>query len=373
MYNSGAPTTVCGVGWSLNLSYIEINLRASLNTAGQPRNQWWLTLDGAARALIADPLNAGYYRPDVDSGYTELNQNANGSWTMQDDVGNQYTFQLPSPGSGGQRYYLQSVVDVDGNTTQYAYSLEPSYDTAASSAILQSIKYNFNAADGSVFVNTVLLSYTSTSNTQLPQPNPQVEEIDGALSQHASLLTSVTIQRLSNTLKSYSLFYQKSGQTGRELLTQIKQYGTSGSPLDGGIPIDQGYVFTYSAQNDGGADSTWAGIGTAFTYDAGSGNTLSASTCQAFFGSNVPSCLTTDVAAYVDLNADGLPDMVWATPDAGVQWARNLSTPGAVSFAAPQLVPQSSLWLGTISFYQPEWRQRKATDGHERRRVAGSR
>jgi len=377
-YNSAATGGVAGVGWSLNVSYIERNDRSSPRDAtGASRNQLWLVIDGSRRLLFPDPADTTRFRPDIDSGYTQVRPSTDElgrtSWTMVDGIGNTYQFKWLGTGissSAYSRWYLRTVVDVDGNTTDLEYT--PESAGPGTSGLLNTINYNNFGTNGQ-YANQVSLTYKA-------DPTPRLEVINATLIQHSSILDSVSVRRQQanvstvqfNALRTYQLGYlntqsfNSSPVTARQLLLSIAEMGTNGS-IQNAPPTTFAYADTTST-GQGYSGNSWYGLSSSVTlphqpsasaslnWSTDCANLYHSSSCDVGGG-----CSASDLAALIDIDGDGLPDMVWSsswgtTP--GVRWARNISAPGAPQFAALENIPGSEPkpwgvttdpgWHGTI-------------------------
>jgi len=350
-WSGSSASSVTGLGWALTTSFIEANLRAAplgVDATGAviERAQYWLQLNGDRKLLVS--IGSNQYRPDVGRSY--LLATATGApptvWTAVDGLGTTYTF---SPqGSDNSRWYLTMVVDANGNKTAFEYV--PDNDSyPAGHSLLSVVRYN---SVGSCFGHQVVIGYDIVPGT-VPAEGGQ-----GLLGLPNKRLKTVTVQRqqcpsaTSATLYSYQLDYVTSAATSRQLLTGIAQLAADGTPLGKdavGTPL--GARFTYTPFTSGFSLSAYHEL---LPHPAG---TPADSLCRAAnCGLVNPGCQPQDVAAWMDLDGDGLPDMVWGQTSApnpsgdlsggGLFWAKNLSRPGAPAFAATRFMSGSDLWRG---------------------------
>ncbi len=405
-YNSNSGMSAVGLGWALNENYVEVSSRATPALTGQPRARYFLALNGAKQLIV--PASDGSYRPDISDTYLSLTR-TNEGWTGTDAVGNAYTYScLLGQQLSCTRWYLLQVVDVDGNKTTYNYNKPGSIETlietqqcpnssvspSRTAALLTSISYNYNSAGTAI--HSVGLSYDSH-----PPSGPQrdVEAIGECLVTHDKLLSSIQIARAqpgtpssSVTLASYDLVQKQkpSNDTGRWLLDHIQLRDRGGSPV--GLATS----FNYEADlpNVPLTDPPTPTPGPALAslaqrvivgLPSSPFNNLESYQCYqwgATVYNDALNCGVQHLAAWLDMDGDGLPDLVWGgyddpsftapappgtppppckgvsgatcTRQSGIRWARNLTRPGdgtgSVAFGTPQLISSSATWKGAVFF-----------------------
>ena len=363
-YNSNSVNSPVGVGWSLNDNYIDADPRNNSNGS----RFYWLVQNGGRSFLAYMPSTASY-APDVSTSYLRVTFSSN-SWTATDAVGNVSRYTCSALG-GCTRWYLQTVTDVDGNQVSYTYlpetqvcSASTYYATAVGSQLLTQIQYN-NVGSAN-WVHQVTLSYSFTPT------QPQTETLSGCWTTHDKLLSKVSIQRRTqngttyNQLFSYGIAYTHEQDSGRDLLTGVQENGRDDTPLQNPT------AYSYSAApNSGIALATGAALPALTSADP----SLLAPTdaeCRAWLNiqPNNPSpkyyyfgiCAISDVAAWIDMDGDGKPDLVWGGGENliggsnGIRWARNISKPSSgLAFDPVEVLPQSATtpWKGIITFGNP--------------------
>ena len=314
VYGSANPTLDRGFGrgWSLTQSYVERDTRYSPAARGSDGagNRYWLVRDGSGSFLVQ--TSGGTYRADVESAYFPLSfDGANpGTWTGTDAMGSIYTFGCVTPVCS--RWYLTRVVDVDGNVTGFAYEPE-----GGSSALLTEVHYNnYAVADGTgrqrdgTYADVVALGYVAAADLGL-------EVVAGSLVDHQQHLDTVRIKTAGPnglvTARSYRLTYP--GQTTTldmdpNWLANVQEYG---GDLVQALPATTfGYGWhVYSLAN--GVSITPPALGAGITPPA----------CVYVGGSQDPG----ECAAWIDLDGDGRPDLVWGD----LNWARNVTPVGSAS------------------------------------------
>ncbi len=364
IYSSSGGVSPYGTGWSLTENYIDLSTRATPDGSGLARQRYTLVRGGVRHILVR--LTNSAFRPDVADGYFVLNYNAaNSTWTATDGLGNSYTYSCVTGTPSCNRWYLTRVQDVDNNTCVYEYSQSATQQCSSQSgsvpptaALLTAIKYNFAAgAFSATAVHQVALGYSPTSSAQR-------EVVDGCLVTYDQLLTSVTVTRTQRdgsfkTLGSWGLSYTLSSDTSRPLLTSIQPMDRNGTAL--GLATSFGY------ETDQASPSTVTPFADTPSIALGHmSNPLTMPTgsqCSAWLkgGRTLPTmCEVQDLAAWIDMDGDGLPDLVWGgqdvgstPPQPGIRWARNLTRPtgsGTVTFDDVQIMPGSEGWPGALSF-----------------------
>jgi len=239
-YNSNAGMSAVGFGWSLSDNYVEVSSRATPNLTGQPRQRYFLALNGTKQLIV--PASDQSYRVDIGDSYFKLTRNTTANtWTAVDGVGNSYTYSCAPGEPFCTRWYLVQVSDVDGNNTTFAYNaleLQECRDPSGAdigkrtAALLTSIAYNYKSP--STAIHSVNLGYTAH-----PPSGPQrdVEAIGECLVTHDHLLSSVQITRAQPaggtvTLASYDLVTRTSDDTGHWLVDRIQRRDRMGGYHD---------------------------------------------------------------------------------------------------------------------------------------------
>jgi len=253
------------------------------------------------------------------------------------------------------------VSDPDANKTYLDYNIIetracPGPGTAT--ALLTGIRYNFGVGSGATTpLHTVALTYVSSGNVE-------VQAINGCMVSHDLVLHNISISRATSPsatvgLGSWSLVYSLSADTHRERLDSIQANDRNGAAF--GIPTAFSYE-TDSAANFGSSFETGA---VAVTYGADNGlATFTYSQSQDWGLASNP----TQAATFIDIDGDGLPDLVWGGMDGvtprcpsstsgcsgptnpGLRWARNLSQGnGNPVFSDINIIPGSTDWTGFVS------------------------
>ena len=118
-YSSGGENGILGLGWDLNLGYIELNRRNGLPSSGEPD-----TFNFAVAGLSGELHNdgTGVYHSRTETLYREFRKTAAGGWEMRDGQGNRYLFGSSTNSRiNNAAWYLDSVTDGSGNQILYNY------------------------------------------------------------------------------------------------------------------------------------------------------------------------------------------------------------------------------------------------------------
>lgn len=374
-YNSGATKgNIVGLGWSLTANYIEQSTRALAAGGTFPSEQYWLVQNGS-RVMLAPAGGSpptSFSRVVGDSYLAITFDRTASAWTATDAVGSTYKYKCLAK-YACTRWYLTDVTDVDGNVVHYDYTPETQTcdwktetelgdNVDGGPQVLTAISYN-NV--GTAYVHTIQLTY-------IPNPQPETEATPGACAVvHDKNLSNVTITRRTSgtttytTLGSYDLAYLASPDSGRQLLASIQPKGRDGTAF--GEP-------TRFAYNDPSGVPASLAAGSALAAPGGAAPSME----ECRFLLEIPAdrackdgrypwsgihyyggCSASDVATWIDMDGDGRPDLVWGGgitgtgTQAGIRWARNLSTPGNPSFAAATVIAGSGSWRGVVSSLHP--------------------
>lgn len=278
-----------------------------------------------------------------------------------DAIGNQYFFDkgvdrlgnpcAPDYDSMCVRWYLTKVIDVDGNTVEYRYLQEQ-----GASLLVEEIFYNTydpgnttksdRIGDTGHYATKIRLDWQN-------EPHPYVEVIAGGKVEHRKRLSSVEIllQPLNDpggskiVTQTYRLTYEESFNTHRSLLRQITTLGKDYKPL----PSTE---FLYAAMPD-----YFLGGGTQIDY---LGNNDADPFCPQ--GETCPRI--SRVAAWLDLDGDKRPDLVWGGEKKGIRWAQNKTVAGAetLRFGNVEIIANSLDFPGIVSFTYPTGDAQKAKE-----------
>ena len=312
-YNSSGGNGWCGLGWTLDVGYIQRDTRKGVPIQWSPGSPTPLKQYDDSKGFIANfgginstlvlvsPTNQNpvVYRQEADTGFLKYNYYNDNHWEVVDKSGNTFYFgqgstnQMENPKSGwtvnaGQstfRWALNMVTDVNGNQTTLSYS------TDGGMLYLTNISYNANINLPSIAAtHTVDFILTNRSDTN-------ITFMSGFRVQTQKLLSEIRIKVSGSNVRKYVLSYISSPSTMRSLLASVTEYGsdfTSSLP-----PVTFSYQvkpFQFAAATD------WMGLNSQIVgVDAGWNGIRS-------FQSGNLGFLT-----MVDIDGDGLPDRVMET------------------------------------------------------------
>ena len=307
-YNSSGGNGWCGVGWDLDMGYVQRETRygVPVNTSGGYKDTFVYSVAGQSGRLVL--ATDGTYRPEINTAFLKFVYSG-GIWVVTDKSGRQYTFGDSTASRianthGTFKWALSQIVDPNGNTTTMTYH---SVDSSPQ-LYLQQIAYNANANSPSLSANcTVSFDLDSSARSDITSSCLSATEIDTT-----RLLQNITVSCNGSQVRQYVLQYEYSSSTKRSLLKYVSEYGTDNSSY---WPM---LTLYYSAQTNGFSSPVpWA------------------ITPQNY--NNDPSGYSpgTTAAALIDINGDGLPD--WVTqPSSGTLNHFNVQTNSGSGFASVQ-------------------------------------
>jgi hypothetical protein len=220
-YNSSGGNGWCGVGWDLDIGYIQRETRYGVPASGGSYNNTFAySVAGQSGRLIL--ASDGTYRPEVDTAFLKFVY-ASGYWVVTDKDGRQYTFGGTSGSKlatsyGTFKWALSQIADANGNTTAITYQTV----TGSPQLYLYQISYN---ANGSLSANCVVtFTLSSTARADIPNSCLSGTEIDTS-----GLLQTITVTCNGSQVRQYALSYSTSPSTGRSLLYSVTEYGVAGA------------------------------------------------------------------------------------------------------------------------------------------------
>jgi RHS repeat-associated protein len=284
-YSSGGGASVAGIGWSLEVASVE-----RMTSRGLPRY-------GATDAFVA---NGGEelvnlpgtttYRARYEGGfirYTWVNPGAEGYWKAEYPDGRVAWFGADSQGTladgarvrgpdGTFRYHVVEVADPYDHRIRYYYRKD------GSASLLERVAWVFS---GTTPRYQVTLDYETRAD-EISDAKPG---FDVRLTQR---LTSLTVLTRGELVRSYELTYEPDATSGGlSRLASVTQYGTAP-----GQPYPARFLFHYT----GLGDTRTAGL-------------ACREPCIVDMAGSVGPGLNLGNADLVDMNGDGLPDVVDTT------------------------------------------------------------
>jgi RHS repeat-associated protein len=329
VYSSGGDNGWCGMGWKLDIGFIERNtkdgfpIKFSTAAPAAPLNQYddskgfILNLFGKEYKLL-QTATANEYRPEVDTDFLRcVLDTSNNKWTIYDKSGNVYYFGSTTDGSSkvinpksgwppaGQPAYsatfhwaLDKIDTATGDETTIAYTTynDPNNPSIPEKTIYPTqITYNSHTninGYGASYTGTHTISFGTEVRTDW-----RFSYHWGFRTEQTRLLTNIVCQVGSQKIWRYALSYTTSTPTGRSLLHTVTTYGSDDTTS---LPVQ---TFTYQGNPNVvsfGSTIEWTGLNL---------NSPDSSSIYQPWVTHVNSEGVT-IADLIDIDGDGLPDRV---------------------------------------------------------------
>ena len=296
-YSSKNGANWVGKGWQLTMGYIEIDTRF-----GVPKydgtDTYRFVLNGQIGNLqeFGNPtcgiLTCHTYRAEYEDTYLLFSPVPLFGWVVKDGKGREYDFGFnlnaeeydQANSTHIARWYLTKVKDQYGNVMTIHY-----VKGSGGKSYISDINYTgFEGSNGSTIEQGITDVIFNTTNS-LVYPNSNGRS--GFLINDDRVLYSIDIEQNGKLIRSYKLGHTTSLATGEELLTSITQYGNDGvSALPSTI-----FGYSYYYLNPGAGPQN--------LFEPCSANWTN------FYGNVVWNGMD-DGRRFVDLNGDGLPDLL---------------------------------------------------------------
>jgi len=329
-YNSAGGNSWCGVGWGLEVGFIQRDTRKGVpvkwtNGVAMPLTEYdddkgfVASIGGVSANLVKIAGGTpAEYRAEVDGAFLKFLFYDN-YWRVVDKSGNTFLFgqtnttRMENPKSGWTanaakstfRWALDRVVDVNGNETQITYTSDGNL------LYLSQIRYNGNTNSPALTNwNTVDFTLTSRADTNITYQG-------GFRIETRKLLSDITVKAGGYQARRYALTYTNSAGTLRSLLASVRMYGADDSTT---LPAT-----TFVYQNKPlsfGAGQDWTGV---------------SNLGLPWWVYSTIACLDSWQLSYVgtvDIDGDGLPDHLIVDPYATLDHFQAQRNTGS-SFAAP--------------------------------------
>lgn len=290
-YSSSGGNGWCGVGWDLDLGYIERETRL-----GSPLDTYYGWYDDSAGFIYSVAGQAGRlihatdgtYRPEINTAGLKFVYNGT-YWIVTDKSGRTYKFgdtsgaRISDSYMGTFKWMLTAMQDADGNQTAIAYQ-QPT--PADGQLYLSQIAYNANNNSPALPTNCTVI-FGLESRADMPD-----SAISGMDIYDSRRLHDILVKCNGAQVRHYVLQYTNSTSTGKSLLLGITEYGTDDKVHWPAL------AFKYSALSRSFLPAAvWAvSTNTAASYPSG------------FYPSSPKSML-------LDVDGDGLPDWVTISTD----------------------------------------------------------
>src|SRR6266542_786456 len=311
-YNSSGGNGWCGVGWNLDVGFIQRDTRrgppikwgATNALSEYDDTKCFVANFGGVNAclVLVGPANnnPSDFRAEVDTTFQRYRYYWNSTdpyWQVIDKGGNSFFFgrtsasrmentrsgwNPPNSGKAVFRWALDRVIDVNGNETTLAYS------KTSGMLYLSNISYNGHTNGPISATHTVDFALIGRSDKTISfQPGYRVET--------TQLLSNITVKVSGNLVRRYQLNYTNSASTFRSLVSSVTTFGsdnTSSLPPQTffyqvkpfSFEASRGWPGVYAEANDYSTDGWYSSEGVDGYQDT--------------------------FAVTIDVDGDGLPDRV---------------------------------------------------------------
>ncbi|MFN8445750.1 MAG: toxin TcdB middle/N-terminal domain-containing protein [Caldilineaceae bacterium] len=278
-YDGGNANGPWGMGWKLSIPAIQRRTEEGLPSYKDGQDTF---IYSNGEKLVA--LKDGTYRFENESTFMRFRRITGGGWEGQTPDGMRYIFGETTNARvdnarGTFRWELERVIDLHGNDMSYVYLHDGGY------AYPREIRYNDGASTGGEnngggpVYNAVIFNYTA-------RPDTYTDRRSGAPIRVGLRGTDIQMWAQGKLVRAYAFTYEPERSTGKySLLIKVEQVGDDGTSK---LPPQS------------------------FSYTQFDATTATVVPMQ----NPPPVALTNRDADLVDINADGLPDVVY-TPEDG--------------------------------------------------------
>jgi RHS repeat-associated protein len=360
-YSSKGENGWCGVGWKLDVGYIERNTQNGIPipySSHAPLKQYDdskgfnLNLYGKDFKLLPAATNGTLveYRAEVDKSFLRcILDTSNNKWQVYDTSGNVYSFgensgsRVANPKTGWSGYSgtfqwgLDQVVTATGDWTTIAYTTFTSPYTGQPERTIYPTQITYNGHTNYNSYSANLVGTHTISFALAPRTDWRFSFRDGFRTEQSRILTNIVCQAGSQKVWRYVLGYGTSAATERSLLKTVTAYGSDDTTP---LPVQ---TFTYQGNTNAvsfGSAVQWGG----FTPVASGVETW----VTEQFANNT-------VGDLVDIDGDGLPD--WVVYDGTNHFLvqKNLGKPGSSSFGSQYSFGPTATSGNPIPSGDPSW------------------
>jgi RHS repeat-associated protein len=249
-YSSSAGNGWIGVGWDLNLGYIQRRgPRKAVPTYDDTKDVFELNLGGGPQELI--PIGGNAYRLRIEGAYLEIQYYTSGNyWTVRDKLGNVMRFgytqdskigtvKYPSVSANTYRWCFEQIFDPKRNYMEITYVRDEDEWGNVIQIYPQEISYNGN------FYAGILPNHSVTFILDSSRTDTSSNYRAGFKMDTRKRLSSIEVRGDGVLVRSYGLRYASPNPNARSLLEAITLYGNGDPPLS--IPT----TFTYQTHTHG--------------------------------------------------------------------------------------------------------------------------
>ena len=344
-YSSKGESGWCGVGWKLDVGYIERNTQNGIPvpfsaTTHLPIKQYddskgfILNLFGKQIKLLPTATNGSYLEFDAEVNTDFLRcicDTNNNKWQVYDKSGNVYYFgetassRVSNPKTGWSGYSgtfhwaLDQIVTATGDWTTIAYTNCTSPYTGQPERTLYPTQITYNGHTNYNGYSTSVAGAHTISFGMEARPDWRFSYRWGFRTEQSRRLTNIVCQVGGQNVWRYALSYGTSPATKRSLLESVTVYGSDDSTP---LPVQ---TFTYQGNTNAVSFSPvvqWGGL------------TLVSPGIETFV-TELDSIYGYVYGDLLDIDGDGLPDWVvydYTTSPNQFLVQKNLGKPGSNSF-----------------------------------------
>jgi Salmonella virulence plasmid 65kDa B protein len=277
-YSSADKNGWCGVGWDLDIGYIQRETRYGVPISAYYSDAYGFTFSVTGNSGKLINVGGSNYCPQIDTGFLKCAY-SNGWWTVTSKGGTIYYFGETAAsritnGYGTFKWALSSIRDPNGNLTLLNYTSD------SGQLYLKEIDYNGNTNSPAIATNcAVVFDLTNRSDTVS-------SVISGSEVNTQKRLGAVRVYAQGQLVRRYALQYTYSPSTGRSLLQSLTEFGSDNTTA---LPA---HTFSYSVQSQSfQSEVSWP-------------------VTSQYPGTPTGVAPGTPYARLVDINGDGLPDWV---------------------------------------------------------------
>ena len=310
LYNSSGSNGMLGMGWSLELGSIQRSLKQG-NLKYNNSDKFIFGQGGAQQDLVDISGNGTEFRSEIEADFMKMQFNGT-SWTFTDKKGTKYYFgssshsRVADPTDAAKvfKWHLDRVEDISGNYMTVSYISDSGY------LYPSEIKYTGNQTQNLLPYASVTFQYLVKSSSA----DMSVFYAAGFKMLQRQQLKSIQVLVNNEMMRKYVTNYTTDSITGKSLLRNVQLYGKDGVST---LPAT---IMTYSKAS--------------FTTD------------PSIAFSSLPGSLGNARSRMMDMNNDGLPDLIDMSTAGNWKVYFNTSKAGPVGFGPATTVVNSPSFIG---------------------------